>query len=51
MTKIILVPGMDRENVNTAGSLEIRLYRISFPASGHEMEGEEERPASVGEKS
>ena len=33
---------MDRKNVNTAGSLEIRLYRISFPAAGHEMEGEEE---------
>ena len=46
VTKIILVPGMDRENVNTAGSLEIRLYRISFPASGHEVEGEEESSAS-----
>ena len=31
VSKIILVPGMDRQNVNTAGSLEIRLYRrISF---------------------
>ena len=37
---------VDRENVNTAGSLEIRLYRISFPASGHEMRGEEESSAS-----
>ena len=39
VSKIILVPGMDRQNVNTAGSLEIRLYRISFPAPGHEMDG------------
>ena len=39
VSKIILVPEMDRQNVNTAGSLEIRLYRISFPAPGHEMDG------------
>ena len=29
VSKIILVPEMDRQNVNTAGSLEIRLYRPS----------------------